>query len=1177
MNSHPLSDIDEKITKAFLRSSSVKKNHFMHNVEKSYHVFFKDLSSILNVNNYLLYEKNNFTNKEIYELNINLREFRYPEKTYQDCYHNGDSYDGTIIINIKIIKKTINNNKTNELKIFEGDMNMKLPIFIASNGYPIINSTHDFLDDYSTGGYFIMDNNVTRTIIFLEDNTTSWVKNKAQKGTNTNHYSTYFHSSPLIFVNEVKFDNPQYIKIKCNILGNNQCFDMSSKNNLPNPINILILASYLTNFNLSTIKEFIMSIFSNRKDEDSIEIYDNDVFDIINQLFFITYAHLDNTNHESFAIHDYIMTNFNYNLEDDKDKLNLDTIIDGLFPFINSIYYIMKERNEIFLHNLTKGHLLILLIVQTIMSNFQKNIYPSNDNIANKRIITPGLSFEKILYDELKKFHKELSNEFQKNEQNTNVGSVASKTFRPNTFSKNMINKNSKGFSAVKPTGKAYSNLSLINVNNQLTKNLGPNDKQNRNLTRDPSLSLIVGSSATPDSQNVGQINSILSNVIINTMTHEEQKNLIYQIISFLKTDKDFIPIHVKDVFKNNVVMITFSIDNIMPVGYVLQSKARSLHRRLLEAKRTFIFDTPFIDIALFPCHIKQIGNFEPIVDKFVFLKITLGHKIPFIPCYVVTNGVPNIMTVNPNDRMLNLPFDEILKINTNIFEYLGPEQIQTSQVISSMTEFQERTKDIQQKIEYISLEDDLKLSILESSHLALTISNGARPIFAFNQAKSNISMPRSSNLENLETTKFTINSSQISPLTTPILQYNNQGEQQISMIIGMAHLAYDNNEDAVTVTDVFSRYCVYIKIIQYVLKDNLKSTKSDSILDNDDAVYPEFNYDINGIIRKNAPIEPNDELNINTKLYYSQQLGNFKKINSSNIYDYTKPGRVDDIKNRSSHTNIMIHVRNNTAIGDKFSDRNAQKYTIGKIIPRKHAPYDINNNVPLIIFNSYSIEARQTENKRLTSMMLNVAMSCGLKINFKSFTKYSFLDYIKFIKNNYRDLYPLASEEQINDLVFGNVWMYNPETCERIIMKVPFMFDFTSKLIQTSRDTITSRGEIEKNFNDQEKGQKHGTMEMVCHLATGTCYIIQEIFMGNIFFQTNFILCMNCMQPATYITLKNGTTYYDCINCSANNFVPRLQKFLLNPQTVKILQAMPVFGAMLKIREDDDFYLFKE
>lgn len=312
--------------------------------------------------------------------------------------------------------------------------------------------------------------------------------------------------------------------------------------------------------------------------------------------------------------------------------------------------------------------------------------------------------------------------------------------------------------------------------------------------------------------------------------------------------------------------------------------------------------------------------------------------------------------------------------------------------------------------------------------------------------------------------------------------------------------------------------------------------------------------------------------------LYMKKYMVIFCKIDSKQntkqvLIKPDEEGIVDDIRivkigkdsSRSGELVVQIRLRitRQPQNGDKFSPRNAQKGTVGKLSKERDIPYTRFGIRPTIIANVLQIPSRMT-----VSYILEMFASKAYFVNGKK----GFIDATCFY-----DFNPLEYKDLLKNKDFdpeGNEEMYSPTSGEKLEKKIFISCCYFQILRHIASDKIsfsqygcpvsnTTKQPLKSKIG-QNRGKKFGEMETLSMGSHGASSVLQERT-GNFSDLEYKIICNKCNFFSYYNSIRNMLYCPACGNTEEKEFT----KISLRHVVKYISDIFLTFGINIQVKPD--------
>lgn len=323
----------------------------------------------------------------------------------------------------------------------------------------------------------------------------------------------------------------------------------------------------------------------------------------------------------------------------------------------------------------------------------------------------------------------------------------------------------------------------------------------------------------------------------------------------------------------------------------------------------------------------------------------------------------------------------------------------------------------------------------------------------------------------------------------------------------------------------------------------------------NEDGYIPEETEITRGdiLIGKISPIQPTG----NNKVYKD----------NSEIYKSNVPGVVDRVHTGVYNSdgyemyNMRVRMERVPMIADKFSNRFAQKGTIGILLPQKDMPFTEEGIIPDMIMNPLSIPSRMTISQLIEMMAAKVGIYNG-----------EFIDGTPFCDFNTKDLPKIM--EKLGLSKYGTETLYCGMTGRKMKAQIFMGPVYTFRLKHMVLDKIHGRstGPIQALTRQplegraKDGGLKIGTMECDALIAHGAGQFLKERMMecSDI---TKVYVCDECGLFASKVINKD---YHICHSC---NNTSRISPIVIPYATKLLFQELMSVNILPRIKTDTDIY----
>lgn len=247
---------------------------------------------------------------------------------------------------------------------------------------------------------------------------------------------------------------------------------------------------------------------------------------------------------------------------------------------------------------------------------------------------------------------------------------------------------------------------------------------------------------------------------------------------------------------------------------------------------------------------------------------------------------------------------------------------------------------------------------------------------------------------------------------------------------------------------------------------------------------------------------------------------------NESILLGYGEEGIVDRVIVTSNGVErivfVSLRVLRIPIEGDKFAPRNAQKATIGKVLPPEDMPYTEEGIIPDIIVNPHAIPSRMTHSYMMELIASKAGAIVGERINATAFRPFDY----KYFRQILRD-YGFSPD--------GKHVMYSGTTGRKINTRIFTGPCYVQALRHHVQDKIQVRRTGPRSATSRQPvkgralmgGLRFGEMERDAAIAHGAAYFLKERLCG-VSDCYKAVYC-KCGQIATKSVIDGG---YTCKLC---------------------------------------------
>ncbi|ARF02800.1 SWPV1-236 [Shearwaterpox virus] len=1137
--------MDQKLGNKFLEPDP-KQNVFyrpLHFQYVSYDNFISyRLKEILSVNRTLLSFKND-TEKII--LKINNIKIIPPDYSPIIASIKGKSYDALVTFTVDISREVMTKDGLTVTKIssYEGNDSqlIKIPLLIGyGNKNPLDNSK--FVSPNIIGGVFINKQSIEKVGINIVEKTTTWPKFKIVK---PNAYTFSFSSISPVDILPTKY---RHYKISMDLSQLENCSISSAKTFIT--VNIIILIKYLINQDLDFIKNNL-----------SYDMPKETIY-LINSIIESTKTITDV---EDFNIYEY-----------------MDNLIEVEFQKQRSITKIEDFRYEI-MHNFLphmvnspdqlKGFYILGLLRKFIYCIYYTNRYPDRDSMVCHRVLTYGRYFEILANDELENYITNIKNDITNNHKSKGVCSVSIHVLTTPGFNHAFSGLLSGKFKKTDGSYRTHPHYSWMQ-NISIPRSVGyyPDQVKISKMFSvrkyHPSQYGFFCPSDVPErGPQVGLISqlSVLSSVSnIRTTEYVDLKRRIMDYIySYDKNDM-----------------------NYFETGHII-----TIENDLVAAINPELVDT-FVDVFKFKKRENYFCNLEigisNVKDHMNEIRINIGSGRLIRPFLVVYKGELVMDTVSEElDKRINtITFSDIQREYPHVIEMLDLEQFVFSNVCESVSKFRQLNDEDKKLYDYCDFPNEFRDGYVASTLVGINHNSGPRAILGCAQAKQAISCLSSdirNKIDNGIHLLFPERPIVLSKATeTSKIAINCFGQHVFVALMSYKGI---NQEDGIIIKKEFierggldivtaKKHQVEIPVENFNNRERINSTAYSKL-------------DINGLVKLNAFLESGDAIarNISSRTLDDEFVAdNQISFDISEKYTDMYKSRVERVQvdlTDKVKVRVLTMKERRPIMGDKFTSRTSQKGTIAYIAPESELPYDKNGVTPDIIINSTSIYSRKTISM-LVEMILTSAYSVkpynnngqNRPVCFPSSNETDIEEYVDFARKCYQNVMPNLTEEELEDEVYCESILYDPETDKPYRSKVFMGPLYYLRLRHLTQDkaTVRCRGKKTKLIRQANEGRKRGggikfgEMERDCIIAHGAANTIAEILKDSEEDYQEVYVCENCGDIATK---KNNNVY--CIRCSKLNLYTVLTKIDTTHVSKVFLTQMNARGIKINLTFNND------
>lgn len=262
-----------------------------------------------------------------------------------------------------------------------------------------------------------------------------------------------------------------------------------------------------------------------------------------------------------------------------------------------------------------------------------------------------------------------------------------------------------------------------------------------------------------------------------------------------------------------------------------------------------------------------------------------------------------------------------------------------------------------------------------------------------------------------------------------------------------------------------------------------------------------------------------------------------FLKIGDEGIVD-----RVSVVtNNRSTIVTVKLRIMRIPEEGDKFAPRNAQKGTVGIVVPERSMPVDENGISPDMIANPHSWPSRMTASYPLEMIASKHGAMRGIRVNGSPFHPPQVNEYRETLRN-------YALEE------FGYEFLRSGNSGAQFLLKVFMSLMYFQALKHHVKDKAQTRGiggQVKPMTRQPPKGRanrgglRFGEMERDSAISHGASSFLRERLM----LASDGYLAVFCITCGAFAVNDAQGTYRQCSQCKGNSFgkctIPYVYKLL--------------------------------
>ncbi|QQG31603.1 RNA polymerase subunit RPO132 [Swinepox virus] len=1104
------------------------------------------LQEILSVKRTLLSFKND-TEKIVLEIdNIKVTP---PEYSPIIASIKGKSYDALVTFTVNIYKEVMTKDGITITKIssYEGNDShlIKIPLLIGyGNKNPL--DTAKYVVPNVIGGVFINKQSVEKIGINLAEKLTTWPKFRVIK---SNTFTFSFSSVSPAHILPTKY---RHYKILMDISQLDNFTISSTKTFIT--VNIILLSQYLSRVGLDFIKQSLS-------------------YDMPEEVIFLVNSIIESTKELIKSIHDFdidIYINDLISSEYNKQKSQM-TIEEFKYDMITNF---LPHMNE--LPNQLKGFYIISLIRKFIYCIYYTSRYPDRDSMVCHRVLTYGKYFEILAHDELENYINNIRTDIINNHKNRGTYSVNIHVLTTPGFNHAYSGLLSGKFKKTDGSYRTHPHYSWMQ-NISIPRSVGyyPDQVKISKMFSvrkyHPSQYAYFCPSDVPErGPQVGLVSqlSVLTS-ITNICTNEYldlEKRICEYVRSYDATDISYFETGFSITLENALIA---SLNPSMVDDFVSDFRRK---------KRMGYFRNLEIGITLVKDHMNEI-------------RINIGSGRLIRPFLVIDNGELIMDTLDLYSKIEDMTFSDIQKEFPHVIEMVDIEQFTFSNICESVQKFRTLSKSDRYRYHLCDFPAEFKDGYVASSLVGINHNSGPRAILGCAQAKQAISC-LSSDIRNKIDNGIHLLYPERPIVISKALETSKIAVNCFGQHVIIALMSYKgiNQEDGIIIKKEFinrggldiitaKKHQVEIPLENFNNKERVKSTAYSKL-------------DSNGLVRLNAFLESGDAIarNISSRTLEDDFVqDNQISFDISDRYTDMYKSRVERVQvdlTDKVKVRVLTMKERRPILGDKFTSRTSQKGTVAFIANESELPYDENGIRPDIIVNSTSIFSRKTVSMLIEVILTSAYASKPYNNNgynrpvcFPSSNETNIDTYLEFAKKCHEHLYTDLSISDINDKVFCDKILYDPETDMPYKTKVFMGPIYYLRLRHLTQDkaTVRCRGKKTKLIRQANEGRrkgggiKFGEMERDCLIAHGAANTITEILKDSEEDYQDVYICENCGDIASHI---QGNKI--CIRCSKQNLSTILTKIDTTHVSKVFITQMNARGVKVKLefeRRDPLFY----
>ncbi|WMX26532.1 DNA-directed RNA polymerase subunit beta [Salmon gill poxvirus] len=977
------------------------------------------------------------------------------------------------------------------------------------------------------GGTFLNYRSIEKIGINLLEKTTAWPKFKKVKA---GQYAFSFssisppHITPPVY---------RYFKIVLDF-NNPEAFVISSQKMFIT-VNILILIKYLLKCNM----EFIRDELLNGLDP----VNDYFLHNVVNM--FVTGAEnkIQNIVTTSSVVRSVVKEFINFLVEkeynDSRSKLTLKEFKNNMFTnFLPHIH-----NND----DVSKGLYLLLVVKMFLFAIIKPHEYPDRDSHATRRIFTYGSYFEQVTIDELENFVTKIKN------AGSTVNHMSMTTMGFNSAFNNLLSGRFR--KTISPHIRTHVHYSWMQ-NVVIPRSIGfyPDQVKIAKIFNcrqfHPSQYGFFCPTDIPDhGESVGLVIQLALHSYITSIKLQEYKQIRNEIIREIK---NILGVKSDDPATSAQMMRFKTGVPIMIENKIICSVAPDLAIKIVEVirniKRSGMFCVNDFGVTYIQGYIRQI-------------KFNIGAGRVVRPLLVIDNGELVMEKYRDEIDAFDGTWSELLETFPGVIEIIDIEQFIYSNIIENQKVYEGMSLEQRKLYQYCDFPEEFRNGYSASCLLGINHNAGPRAIFGCAQVKQSISCLTSDILNKIDNGLHMIYPEK--PLVvsmgiiTSLISDNTFGQH---INVALTSCEGMNQEDAIVCRQGFldnhGMNILSTKKTQLdIPNENFRASQPDYTVHN----YGKLNH--LGVPVINSILEAGDAMCKNVSIRVIDNLaGEVSKeaIKSDISEGYTDiyPGRTVRVQIENSDkvkVRLLTVSERQPIMGDKFTSRTSQKGTIAKILPDHEMPYMEDGTKPDFIINSTSIYSRKTLAMLLEMILTNVFTHKPINeqgkvryVNFPSFNNVALESYFDFGSTCIKTAHPDWTPEQVNDELFCEQTLYNPDTHEPYKSKfmVGMLYYLRLRHMILDKAAIRSRGKKTKLTKQPNEGRKRGggirfgEMERDCLIGHGAAFTLREILHDSEEDRQKAKMCNEC-GDFLMLSKTESYQYWTCSRCDIAKLHP--------------------------------------